>query len=91
MAAGVGAIDFEEIRALVLMTQRSEPFVAKIAKATLAVVESRRDAEIRAATAEAALATERATLAAVRHLIATLSESGTDHAEALRQVALLVM
>lgn len=34
------------------MTTRSEPFVATIARATLAIVEARRDAETHAAVSE---------------------------------------
>ena len=89
MANGITSIDIDEIQALIRMTQHGEPFVANIAKATLAVVETRRDAEIRAAIAEAALEAAEARIAALRQVVA--AHDGSDPDEILRQVAQLLI
>lgn len=84
------AVDFDDMQTLVRMSERGDNFVGKIAKGLLDVVESRRDAEIRAATAEAALATERGKLAAIRELLVSLPQDQAAQSDVLRQVAMLV-
>jgi hypothetical protein len=89
------SVGYEEIKALVRMTASSDPFVASVAKATLSVVEGLRDAEIRAATAEAALATERARvedmkLALARFVEAERVSPAGAHIDALRSIVDLV-
>jgi hypothetical protein len=87
MTKGVGAVDYDEIQALLRMTQQSNPFVARIASATLAMVESKRDAEVRAACAEAALARERQTIAHIRQILG----DGTGDADMmLRQISYIL-
>ena len=50
----------EEIMALMRYSDGADPVVAKLARAVLALVESLRDAELRAGLAEASLEAERA-------------------------------
>ena len=69
------SVGYEEIKALVRMSGASDAFVAKVAKATLSVIEGFRDAEIRAALAETALAVEQARLAAIRDALARFAEA----------------
>ena len=84
-------VGYEEIKALVRMSGAGDQFVAAVAKATLSVVEGLRDAEIRAAVAEAALATELARLAAIRDVLA--KDGGSENApfsDTVREIATLL-
>ena len=87
------SVGYEEIKALVRMSDASDAFVARVAKATLSVVEGLRDAEIRAALAEMALATEQARLAAIRDALARFSHTeisdAQDPTSIVREIAAL--
>ncbi len=89
------SVGYAEIKALVRMTSSSDPFVANVAKATLSVVEGLREAEIRAATAEAALATERARVEDMKTALARIVDAETIapaslHIDALRSIVDMV-
>ena len=79
-------IDYEDIKALIRMTNRGDETIARIAKATLALVEGLRDAEIRAAQAEATLEAQGAKLAAIRSLLAQRRAPGSNLSLALSQM-----
>lgn len=89
------SVGYEEIKALVRMTASSDPFVANVAKAALSVVEGLREAEIRAATAEAALATERARVEDMKAALARIVDAeamlpASHHIDALRSIVDMV-
>ena len=89
------SVGYEEIKALVRMTTSSDPFVANVARATLSVVEGLREAEIRAAVAEAALATERARMEDMKSALARIVEAEamsppSHHIDALRSIVDMV-
>ena len=59
----------EEIMALMKFSDGTDPVVAKLARAVLILVESLREAEMRAGLAEASLEAERAAHAAAGELV----------------------
>jgi hypothetical protein len=79
-------VDIDEIQALTRMAARAEPFAATIARATLAIVEARYDAEFRAEMSELALANAEAKLVAIRDLVATLPNDA-DPRDMVRRIA----
>ena len=84
------SIDFGDVQALMRMTSQHDDVTANLARAALVVLEALRDAEVRAASAEAALATERAKLDSIRAVIApAIKEGRIDQDDALLQIAKL--
>ena len=89
------SVGYDEIKALVRLTASNDPFVASVARATLSVVEGLREAEIRAAKAEAALATERARVEDMKSALSRIVDAKAatpahDHIDALRSIVDMV-
>jgi hypothetical protein len=90
-----GTIDtagVEEIRALDRMSRSNDAFLSTIANGTLALIEARRDAQVRAAIAEAACDAAERKIKAIREVLLSLPAHPPPppYADILRKIALLV-
>ena len=84
------SIDFGDVQALMRMTSQRDDVTANLARAALVILEALRDAEVRAASAEAALATERAKLESIRDALGpAIKEGRLDPGDALLHIARL--